>query len=86
MNKKAELSLSIIVMAVIALLILIVLSYITLKGTGNFSVGVNSCNSGEECVVDKAACEIPFKYDVAVPKSCRTQSEVKGKYCCRKLS
>ena len=85
MNKKAELSLSIIVMAVVALLILIVLSYITLNGAGNFTEGVNSCNAGERCVEDKNECDIPNDYDTYIPKSCKTSSGVKGSYCCKRI-
>lgn len=85
MQKRANLSLSVIVMAVIALLILIVLTYITLNGSSNFTTGVNACNTGEACVETVAECDIGFQYDVAIPKSCTTSSNVKGNYCCRKV-
>ena len=86
MNKQGDLSLNVIVMAVIALLILIVLTYITLNGTGKFAEGANACNVGERCVEDKQECELGLVYDVARPSSCKLQSgNTKGKYCCARI-
>ena len=84
MNKRGELSLSIIVMAVIALLILVVLSYITLNGTGNFAEGVGACNVNEQCVELASECRA-LDYDLARPSSCKTGSGEKGGYCCQRL-
>ena len=84
MSKKAELSLSIIVMAVVALLILVILSYITLNGTGNFADGINACNANEECVELSSECR-DLNFDIARPSSCTTGSGVKGKFCCQRL-
>ena len=84
MHKRAELSLSIIVMAVVALLILVVLSYITLNGTGNFAQGVNACNANEQCVETASECK-SYDFDLARPSSCKTPSGVKGSYCCQRL-
>lgn len=65
--KKAELSLNVIVMAVIAILILVILSYIVLNGTQNYNRGIEQCSTA--CVVDGAECTAQG-YRSSVPMSC----------------
>lgn len=80
-NKKGDgLSLNVIILAVIALLILIVLSVILLRGTGNFNKGVNACDGG--CVFEKVECAQGY---VGIPSSCTTLGGQKGNFCCTNI-
>lgn len=81
-NKRGDgLSLNIIVIAVVALLILVILAVIVLRGTGNFSKGVNACDDG--CVFEKSECASGF---VAVPSSCTVGTNgPRGNYCCTNI-
>lgn len=89
---KGEISMNVIVMAVIALLILVVLAFITLRNTGNFSDGIAACSRGSDyCVTDTSRCagfeqqfNTPF---VPVKKSCRSGNTAgsDSTYCCEPI-
>jgi hypothetical protein len=89
--KKGELSLSVVVMAIIALVILLVLTFIVLRGSGNFSSGVNACGGTEVCAYDSGSCRSLVGDDfIAVPKSCEGPIDggvgSKGRFCCRPIN
>ncbi len=87
-NKRGDgLSLNVIILAVIALLVLIVLSYMVINNTGKFNKGVNSCGSNSRCVPDKDACTEPG--EVAIPSGCTeglSGNSGAGGYCCTKIT
>ncbi|MFC1691542.1 hypothetical protein ACFL0W_05170 [Nanoarchaeota archaeon] len=62
-NKKAQgISMSVIVVAAIALLVLVVLAIIFLGRTSTFTAGVSSCgNNGGTCVESEDQCEGQYK-------------------------
>ncbi|MFT4312317.1 MAG: hypothetical protein ACMXYF_03740 [Candidatus Woesearchaeota archaeon] len=79
MKTKAELSLSIVVMAVVALLVLVILSYVVLSGSGNFREGVSNCNT--VCTNSVAECRLEG-YESGVPMTCSIEANMQGSYCC----
>jgi hypothetical protein len=88
LKKRGELSLSVVVMAIIALIILLVLTFIVLRGSGNFTAGTNQCGTNEICAQDKSYCAnaFPGREYIAIPKSCTIDgSTIKGTVCCRDM-
>lgn len=78
---KGELSLNIVVMAVIVLIILVVLSFLVFRQSGNLSEGLNSCSG--MCVLNSVECKPD--YDLAVPMGCETPRGETGNYCCQNI-
>ncbi|HLP79369.1 MAG TPA: hypothetical protein VK158_01935 [Acidobacteriota bacterium] len=84
-NKRGDgLSMNVIVMAVIALLILVILSFIVLRGTGGVSKEIDRCDSNY-CVQSKDQCaQIGDGYTyVAIAKNCIGGGQ--QAYCCTRL-
>jgi hypothetical protein len=87
-SKTGELSLSVVVMAIIALIILLVLTFIVLRGSGNFTTGTNTCGTTESCVTSTFECEQRFagRDVIAIPKSCTLDGGAgRGNFCCRPM-
>lgn len=79
MSKRAEgLSFSVIVMAAVALLILIVLTVIVLRGGEHWNTGRKTCPSGGLCAID-STCN---GYQTSVPMECKSALVPAGKFCC----
>ena len=75
--KKSEMSIALIVAAVIGLIILVVVLVIFGKGSGDASRALGSCEArGGQCIGDAATCDgtvIPnVKCSIAMPKCCLT--------------
>jgi flagellar basal body-associated protein FliL len=82
MNKRAaELSLTMIIVAVVLLLVLAVVGFIFFKGTNTFQKGVSDCSG--EC---QSHANCPEEYPVAVPMKCLYNGDEQGTYCCKKFS
>jgi hypothetical protein len=80
-NTRSEMSMPIIVGAIIAVLVLVVLTYIFLsKGATPASQAFSTCDQEDSCVQTASECTSLGK--IAVPKSCSTN----GKYCCQSLT
>lgn len=82
-NKKGvEMSLSVVIVAVLLLLVLAVLGFIMMRGSGNFQEGVVLCSGRCEMEASKCTGDLPL----AVPMGCTYDGQPgKGKFCCQKL-
>ena len=79
-NKKGDgLSLNVIVMAVIAVLVLAVLSFIFINNIQQTDKGLRSCASNE-CVTSASQCSGEFP--IPVPQACQTGGGSTGNFCC----
>ena len=80
MNTKGNLSLNVIVMAVIALLVLVVLSYIFINGAGTANQGLLSCDSkGGECSPKSTGCA---DSDITASWQCEDNTKDNPQVCC----
>jgi len=85
MKKGQGLSMSVIVMAAIALLVLVILAFIFMGRLGVFSKSVGECKTqsgicAEECGVD-SAINYPTEYGPASP-ACDKATDNARPYCC----
>jgi hypothetical protein len=82
-HKKGDgLSLNVIVMAVIAVLVLAVLSFIFINNIQQTDQGLKSCASNQ-CVTSASQCG--GEYPIPVPQACNDGGGSEGNYCCVKL-
>ena len=80
MNTHAELSLNVIVMATIAVLVLVVLSYIFISGAKTGSDGLLSCESkGGDC---RSSCDSSI--ELTTSWSCPKETGENAKCCINK--
>ena len=82
-QKKGDLSMSTIVMAVIAVLILIVLASMVINNLGDARQTISACESvGGQCFAECNEFN-PGGFSQQIPQSCRTDSGVdSGLVCC----
>lgn len=86
--KKGDISMNTIVMAVIAVLVLVILSSIIIRNLGNTSEEFARCPVGGSCVdnVGADSCEaagLPFNYQPANSYSCIDNGQIQaGLVCC----
>jgi len=81
-NKSGEgLSLSTIVVAILALLVLVILSVIFMNSIGTANKGFQACDG--VCLVSKSDCQQGW---VAIPRKCDAGGGSSGAYCCVPLS
>lgn len=81
-KKGVELSLSMVVIAVVLLLVLAVVGFILFKGSNNFQSGVSSCDTNK-CVPEASDCQ--GETPIAVPMKCEMTLNNYGNYCCKSL-
>ncbi len=84
-RKSGEMSLAVIIAAVIGLIVLIVLTVIFLNKTGQFSWGVSSCDSaGGICKEKLADCTASKGIPLATSNSdCRSRNNNQNSVCCK---
>jgi hypothetical protein len=75
-KRGAELSINVIIIAVLALLILAILIYLTAGKLQSFRTGIESCSG--QCVDEASACGD----QAAVPMRCDVQAPKETKFCC----
>ena len=74
----AELSINVIIIAVLALVILAILIYLSSSKLGDFREAVDDCpNTEQNCVDVPSACPGP-----AVPMKCDVNNPKRQMYCC----
>jgi len=81
--RKAELSLTVVIGAAIALLVLVILSFILFGGASNVRSGLSSCDG--MCVADRADCDADPRYNLVVPmNNCNDgqSHDSRFRYCC----
>ncbi len=85
MDKKGEMSIGIIVTAVLALLVLVILAIIIGMKTGLFSAGVSDCEGAMngKCVAKGDSC--PAGSRQLLTASCGKQSANPDRKCCKSL-
>lgn len=84
-KKSGEMSLGIIIMAVLGLIVLVVLTVIFLTKSGQFFGGVSSCDSaGGFCKESLADCTTAKGIPLATSNSdCKSRNNNQNSVCCK---
>jgi hypothetical protein len=79
MQKRAEMTMPIIVGAILAILVLVVLGYVFIsKGANPATTAFSACDVASECVTTADDCA---GKGIPIPRACSSE----GKYCCQKV-
>lgn len=81
-KRGAELSINVIIVAVLGLLVLLVLIFVVSGKLGDFRRSVDTCPS-QQCVGAAKLCNDP-SYPVAIPMDCDANAPGQ-EYCCQSL-